>query len=64
MTFKVGDQVKIFALKGSRLSKTYIGKRGKIIIVMATPNGSKQWCRVQFSENTFDYQDVGSWILE
>ena len=64
MIFEVGDQVKIYDLKGSNLPKDIIGKVGKVIIVMNNISCTKQWCRVQFSDNTFDYEDVGSWSLK
>ena len=62
--FSVGDQVKISSLKGSYLPETFVGKAGKVVIVNSTPSGSKQWCRVQFSESILDYEDLGSWALE
>ena len=62
--FSVGDQVKISFLRGSYLSKTLLGKGGRITIVSSTPNGLRQWCRVQFSESMFDYEDLGSWVLD
>ena len=62
--FNVGDQVRISSLKGDYLPKILTGKAGRITVVSATPNGLKQWCRVQFSESMFDYEDLGSWVLE
>jgi len=62
--FNVGDQVKVASLKGSHLPKSLVGKDGEVVIVTSVPNGSKQWCRVQFSERMFDYEDLGSWSLE
>ena len=62
--FNVGDQVRISSLSGDYLPKDLLGKGGRVTVIASTPNGLKQWCRVQFSESMFDYEDLGSWVLE
>jgi len=37
---------------------------GEVINVLFSLNRTKQWCRVKFGEDMFDYEDMGSWHLE
>ena len=60
--FKLGDRVRIKAKHKKELRTRY--KEGVGTVVICQQTKTRQWCRVQYSESMFDYEDIGSWRLE
>jgi hypothetical protein len=63
--FNVGDKVRVrAALPQIWCEKGRENQMGEVINVLFSLNRTKQWCRVKFGEDMFDYEDMGSWHLE
>lgn len=59
--YRVGDKVKV--KDAPWLKDKYKKKIGTVELVMQT-SGTKQFCRVSFGSNIFDYEDLSSHRLE
>jgi hypothetical protein len=58
--FKVGDRVRI---KPEYKRESYNNVASGTIVGFQKTK-SNQWCRVQFSNSVYDYEDYAAWRLE
>jgi len=63
--FKVGDKVRLKRNHKKKLGDRYKKSVGTVVDFQIQMSSSKQqYCRVQFSESTYDYDDLNSRYIE